>query len=339
MENKPVTIREVAKKAGVSVSTVSRAFNNYSDISDATREAIIKVADEIGYKQVPITKSEGPKRNFRLGMLIEDYETQSAFNPMVFETLMAFKNTAARMNYEMVLLSTTSDNQKSDQLSNLFIEKQLDGIFIMGLRLNDEYYKQLKSINYPCILFDLYIENPLVSCIGTDNVKGAFMAVEHLIKLGHKKIAFINGHKEAFVSYERMDGYYLAMQRYNLPIDNELIKYGDYSDQSAEKAAEELVKSQKGFTAIFCASDLMAIGAINMLGNLGYEVPNDVSVVGFDDMYIAQYITPKLTTIRQNRLKIGETAANVLVSLIEGKAISRVLIQPELIVRESTKEI
>lgn len=339
MEEKFATIKDVAKKAGVSVSTVSRALNNYSDISESTRETILRVAEDLGYKPNVIARSLSSNRHFRLGMLVEDYESAGLLNPLTFEIIMGFKNAAARQDYEVILLSTTSDMQKSQDLSRLYADKQIDGAFIMGLKMTDEYYKQLSSIKFPCVLQDINIQNPMACCVGVDNVKGAFLAVDHLIKYGHRKIGFINGHKDAFVSYERLDGYYLALSRNGIQIDRNLIINGDFSDKIAEASVGELIEKNEDMTAVFCSSDLMAMGAINGLNNLGFSVPDDISVVGFDDVYMAEYMTPKLTTIHQNRGKIGETAANILINMVAGQAMGRVLIEPELVIRESTKNI
>lgn len=339
IEQKSITIRDVAKKAGVSVGTVSRAFNNYSDISEKTRNAILAISEELGYKPNMGGKSSAVNRNYRIGMLIEDYDNGGILNPIVFETLMAFKNTATRQGYETIILSTTTDMQKSQNLTKLFNEKNLDGAFIMGIKLSDDYYHQLSNIEYPCVVFDINVKNSKTSCVGVDNTKGAFMAVEHLIKLGHKKIAFINGHMDAFVSYERLDGYYLALNRYGITIDEDLIIHSDFTSKGGEIAAEKLLSLGKDFTAVFCASDLMAVGAIQTFDSLGISIPDKVSVIGFDDINIGQYISPKLTTIRQDREKIGESAANVLVNLINGQSFDRIVIMPELIIRESTREL
>ncbi|HBM81185.1 MAG TPA: LacI family transcriptional regulator [Clostridiaceae bacterium] len=339
MENKAVTIRDVAKKAGVSVGTVSRAFNNYSDISQNTRANILAIAEQIGYKPNISSKDLNSGKSFRLAVLIEDYDNQGMLNPIVFETLMSFKNTATKHGYETILLSTTTDMQKSQDLHKLFKEKNLDGAFIMGIKMSDEYYKQLINIEYPCVLFDINIRNPKTCCVGVDNTKGAFLAVEHLIKLGHRKIAFINGHKEAFVSYERLDGYYLALNRYGINIDEKLIIHSDFSGKGGRLSVEKLIDSGKDFTAIFCASDLMATGAMEALEESGYSIPDDISVVGFDDITLARYTNPKLTTIRQDRERIGESAANALINLINGQCFERILVSPELIIRESTKKI
>lgn len=339
MEHKTITIRDVAKKAGVSISTVSRAFNNYSDINSETRDRILKVSEELGYVPNIVARSLVSSKNYRLGLLIEDYDTAGLANQMTFEVVMSFKNAATRQGFETVLLTTTSDMQKSERLDKLFSDKHLDGAFIMGLKMTDEYYHELNEIKLPCVLMDVNIKNSMVSCIGIDNIKGAFLATEYLIKNGHKKIAFINGSREAFVSYERLDGYQLALNRYNMPIQNSLMQHGDFTDKGAESAVEKLFSEHNDITAIFCASDIMAIGAINKLNGLGLSVPGDVSVIGFDDIFAASLMTPKVTTIKQDRNKIGETAVNLLLNSINGQKIDRVLIEPELIIRESVKEL
>lgn len=339
MEHKPITIRDVAKKAGVSISTVSRAFNNYSDINSKTRENILKVSEELGYVPNIAARSLVSSKNYRLGILIEDYDLVGLANQMTFEVVMSFKNAATRQGFETVLLTTTSDMQKSQRLDKLFYEKHLDGAFVMGLKMTDEYYKELKEIGMPCVLLDINIKSPMVSCIGIDNVRGAFLATEYLIKNGHRNIAFINGSREAFVSYERLDGYHLALNKYNIPMQNLLVEYGDFTDKGAERAVEKLFDKSNDITAIFCASDLMAIGAINKLNELGLSVPEDVSIVGFDDIFAASFMSPKVTTIKQDRNKIGENAMNILLSSINRQKTDRLLIEPELVIRETVKKI
>lgn len=333
MEVKNITIKEVAKKAGVSISTVSRAFNNYSDISETTRKHILGVAEELGYHPNIVAKSLSGNKNYRIALLVED------FNPndyLSFEVLMAFKSVVSDNGYETILLATTSDMQKGQSLGKLFQEKQVDGALILGLKMTDEYYHQLKEIRVPCVLFDIQVNNPNIGCVGVDNIKGSIMAVEHLIKLGHKKIAFINGHEEASVSYERLDGYYAALNRHKVKIENELIVNGEFTYEGGKKAALELIDKDCGITAIYCASDLMACGAIEALESKGYQVPEDISIVGFDDIDICNFVTPKLTTIRQDKEKIGRAAANLMLSMMNGNYLGRVVIEPELIVRESS---
>lgn len=339
MDHKPVTIRDVAQKAGVSISTVSRAFNNYSDINSETREKILRISEELGYVPNIAARSLVSNKSYRLGLLIEDYDLVGLVSQMTFEIVMSFKNEATRQGFETVLLTTTSDMQKTERLDKLFRDKHLDGAFIMGLKMTDEYYNELKEIKLPCVLMDIYMKSPMISCIGIDNIRGAFLATEYLIKNGHKRIAFINGSKESFVSYERLDGYHLALNRYGIPVQDSLVEYGQFTDKGAERAVEKLFDESNDITAIFCASDIMAVGAINKLNELGLSIPEDVSVVGFDDIFAASFMYPKVTTIKQDRKRIGESAVDLLINSINNRKMDRLSIEPELVIRESVKQI
>jgi LacI family transcriptional regulator len=337
MRKKSVTIKDVAKEAGLSVSAVSKAFNEYSDIREITRKHILDVAQRMGYKPNIAAKSLSSGKKCRIGMLIEDYKEGEDYgvDPFTFRLTLDFKNEVSRQGYETVLLSTTSDIQKVQSISSLVEEKQVDGIFIIGLKTTDEFFRQMEDINYPIVLWDIEVNNPKVCCVGVNNTKGAFIAVEYLIKQGHERIGFINGNKDAFVSYERLDGYYLALNRYGIPIDNNLILHSDFTYKGGVQCAQELIQRDKGITAVFCASDLIAIGAINGFQREGYSIPKDISIVGFDDIDFARYINPMLTTIRQDKGLVGRIAANTLINMINGQNTGRIMIEPELIIRES----
>lgn len=336
MDNKNVSIRDVATKAGVSISTVSRAFNKYEDISESTRKKIVKVACELGYRPNIVAKSLSGSKNYRIAILIEDY-VQDDY--ATYEIFMAFRSALAEQNYEAIILSTSTDIQKNQNLSQMLQAKQVDGLFILGLKMTDEYFKQLENFKFPCVLYDISIENDLCGCVGVDNVKGAFKAVEHLIDQGHKKIALINGHENAQVSFERLDGYYLALVKHGLLIDKELIANGDFAYEGGKRSAINLIKKNLGITAIFCASDLMACGAMNGINEIGLRVPEDIAIVGFDDINICDYVTPKLTTVRQARDKIGKLAAMQLIEIINGRTPGRSVIEPTLVIRESSVKI
>ncbi|MBU3158749.1 LacI family transcriptional regulator [Clostridium frigoris] len=336
MEKKSITIKDVAKQAGVSISTVSRAFNNYADISELTRKNILEVAENLGYRPNIVARSLSGAKNYRLGLLVEDYNEGDY---IIYEMFMAFKSVVSDYGYETVILSTTSDMQKGKKLEKLFQEKHLDGALILGLKMTDDYFRQLESMSYPCVLHDILIKNPKVGCVGVDNIKGSILAVEHLLEQGHTKIGFINGHKDALVSYERLDGYYLALSRKGINIEEDLIVSGGFSYEGGKTAVVELIKKHKDITAIYCASDLMALGAIEGLKNMGYDVPKDISIIGFDDINLCNFVTPKLTSIRQDRQKIGKAAANLILSIISQQYLGRIIIEPELIERESSIKI
>lgn len=336
MDNKNVSIRDVAMKAGVSISTVSRAFNKYEDISETTRKKIIKVAAELGYRPNVVAKSLSANKNYRIAILVEDYLPDDY---ATYEIFMAFRSALAEQNYETIILSTSTDIQKNENLSQILQAKQVDGLFILGLKMTDEYYKQLKNFKYPCVLYDISIENSLCGCVGVDNVKGASKAVEHLIEQGHKKIALINGHENAQVSYERLDGYYLALAKNGMLIDKDLTASGDFTYEGGKQAAINLIEKNKEITAIFCASDLMACGAMSGIHEMGLKVPDDIAIVGFDDINICDFVTPKLSTVRQERDKIGKLAAMQLIEIINGRIPGRSVIEPTLVIRESSVKI
>lgn len=207
----------------------------------------------------------------------------------------------------------------------------------MGLKTDDEYLNEIQKSTYPVVLLDIPIKNSNIGYVTTNNLKGAQIATEHLIHLGHRRIGFLNGHKKAYVSQERLNGYILALSKNGISIDNELIVEGDFTEESGYKTADYFL--EKGVTAIFAASDMMAIGLIKRFKDLGVEVPAKVSIVGFDDISIARYITPTLTTIRQNKSEMGKSAFYLLLNLISKQPINHIILEPELVKRESTARL
>lgn len=337
MKEKNITIRDVAKKAGVSVSTVSRAFNDYSDINEKTREKILKIAREIGYSPSVFARAMRANQNNRVGMAIEDYNESASHHSFLYKILMGFKEHVLESGYEMVLLPNMTKQYGSSKLSQIMRENHLDGVFIMGLKLSDEFYKEVQKGEFPCVLFDIPIAIGKTGYVGVDNKKGVALAVEHFIKKRHKKIAFINGHKDAHVSFERLDGYYLSLVKNDLTVDKSLIYYGDFTEESGRRGVKELFKAHKDITAIFAASDLMAMGAIKELKEMKINVPEDVEVIGFDDIELSSHITPPLSTVRQDTFRLGKSAATLLINIISGQSINQAIIEPQLILRGSTK--
>lgn len=335
-KNIQFTIKDVAKKAGVSVSTVSKVFNNYNDIGEKTKAKVLKAAEELNYIPDVVARSLVKNESKRVGILIEDYKEDSSSRLFAFDIMMGFKRYAADHHYEVVLLSTTTEKQKRVPLSKIIASKHIDGVFILGLKLSDPYFSEVKQEDFPCVLFDIPIKRKRAGSIGIDNLKGALLATEHLLELGHQKIALINGHGDAYVSKERLNGYLLALTRHDIPVDKDMIVESDFTENGGKKAMEDILQNHASVTAVFVASDLMAIGAVKYLQSIGKKVPEDISIVGFDDIESASHISPALTTIRQNRYELGRSAAVLLLNLISGQNLSNIMLEPELIVREST---
>ncbi|RKD32740.1 LacI family DNA-binding transcriptional regulator [Thermohalobacter berrensis] len=335
-KNRNVTIKDVAKKAGVSVSTVSRAFNGYSDINKETRERIFKIAEEIGYVPSILARGMRAEKANRIGIAIEDYDENEPTYSFTYRILVGFMEYASERGYEVVFLPNLSKYQES-RLVQILKDYHLDGVFLVGLKLSDEFYKQALRGEFPCVLFDIPIKRGKIGFVGTDSIKGASLAIEHFVKNGHKKIAFINGHENAYVSLQRLDGYYLSLMKNDITIDKTLIYFGDFTEESGKEGVRELFNRHRDISAIFAASDLMAIGAIKELKKMGKRIPDDVEIIGFDDLDLSAYITPKLSTIRQNSYKIGVSAATLLINLINGQNINQIILEPELVLRQSTK--
>ncbi|WP_427340303.1 LacI family DNA-binding transcriptional regulator [Caloranaerobacter sp. DY30410] len=331
-----VTIKDVAKKAGVSISTVSRAFNDYSDIKPETRKKILKIADEIGYSPSLLARGIRTSNSRRIAIGIEDYDVEKPNYSFLYKIIMGFKEYASKQGYEVVFLPNLTKNNKN-KLPKIVKDNHLDGIFLMGLKLSDEFYKQVLKGDIPCVLFDIPINKGKVGFVGTDNIKGTSLAMGYFIRNGHRKIAFINGHENAYVSLQRLDGYYLSLMKNEIPIDKTLIYFGDFTEKSGREGIRKLFNEHDDITAVFAASDLMAIGAISELKEMGKKIPEEVEVIGFDDIELSSYISPKLSTIRQDTYKLGASAATLLINIINGQQINQIVIEPELVLRESTR--
>jgi LacI family transcriptional regulator len=207
----------------------------------------------------------------------------------------------------------------------------------MGLRLDDPWLPSLKSSSFPIAVLDMALMGRNTHSIGIDNVAGAYDAVRHLADLGHSRIGFINGYSEAMVSHERLQGYKAALLDRGLEYDPSLVALGDFTSEGAERALRELMQCADGVTAVFCASDLMATGAMKAASDMGLAIPRDLSIVGFDDIDLASVTNPPLTTVSQPRYELGETAGRVLVDACSGlKPPSRVLLKATLVVRGTT---
>ncbi|MCL1995307.1 MAG: LacI family transcriptional regulator [Defluviitaleaceae bacterium] len=323
------TVRTMAKELELSAATVSKALSGKAEISEQTREKVISYAKEVGYFKN--TSLRG-----RLGVLVanpSDIEDSS----ILFHMLMGFQKYAEKLQNESVIINVNLDDMIKQTLDELIIKSHLDGLFVAGLKTTDPYYKQLETTVNPLVVMDILCHNPMVGTVGTDSIAGGNMAIGHLQSLGHRRIGFINGYKEAYISQERFAGYVAALDHYNMPFSPELCYSGDFSRESGCKAAEYFL--DKKITAIYAASDIMALGALQHFASVGLSLPQDMSLVGFDGQPICLGSTPPLTTIAQNPTALGEAACTLLRLLPEASPIKHVRMEPTLVVRSSTCKI
>ncbi|WP_123041980.1 LacI family DNA-binding transcriptional regulator [Cohnella candidum] len=335
-----VTIKDIAKKAGVSITTVSRALNGYDDVNETTRRKVTELAQQMGYSPNMAARSLIMKKTKTLGLLLSGITRNSAKDNIAFEVLCGMNDRAGELNYDLVLFSTTPQKQKVKSYKALCHERGVDGVIIMGIRLDDPYLNEIITSDIACVLIDIPLKGPQVGFATSDNVGGAYRATRHLLENGHRNIGFINGHSQAHVSIQRLDGFKQALAEAGLSLDDSLLLDGSFSEEGGKEAAYQLLSKRPDVTAIFCASDLMALGAMQAVRGLGLRIPEDISIIGFDNINVTEYSTPALTTVHQNKYELGYHSAQMLIDLLEGRNVQTQLTLPtELVRRGSVADI
>lgn len=327
------TIKDIANRLGISISTVSKGLNGASDISDDLRQLVLDTAVEMGYS----TKRSKKEEFRKLCVFVEnmEYETLDSFG---YDIVLGFKQNAFRHKWDVTIVPITPKFQEQEKYDTYLLKNGYCGAFLIGLALQDEWMAQLQTTTMPSVLFDNYIDgNPNVCYIGTDSYEGIHMAVEHLCNLGHKKIGFINGSLYSLVSDQRQEAFENSMKEFGLPVNDKLMARGYFVADSAKYHVPGFLA--EGATAIVCGNDLLAQGVIEYCSANGYKVPEDVSVIGFDNIPIAATTEPPLTTISQQRNELGKCAYVILNSLILHISISKTLLRPQLVERESTTRV
>ncbi|MCR4635263.1 MULTISPECIES: LacI family DNA-binding transcriptional regulator [Butyrivibrio] len=324
------TIKDIANKLGISVSTVSKGLNGAKDISASLRQEVLETAVEMGYTGRK-TKRQSQKR---LCIFIEnmDYESTGTFG---YDIVLGFRQAAYKEQFEVVIQPVSHEFQVSEKYDTYMLGNGFSGAFLLGFSLEDPWMEQIKSTAFSTVLLDNFIEkNPNVGYIGTDSEEGIAIAIEHLTKLGHEKIAFLDGSRGSMVSDLRMIAYLDSMSSHRLPVDPNLAVYGYFVADAAHYHVPTFL--DLGATAILCGNDLIASGVIEECKRSGYKVPEDISVIGFDDLPLAQHLDPPLTTVKQDRIEIGKCGFYILRAMNEHISLSKNLLRPSLSVRSST---
>lgn len=331
-----ITIKDIAKVAKVSVTTVSRALNNFDDVNVDTKIRIHQIAKELGY--VPNKAAQNlvkPKSN-TLAIILSGLEKEGGKDNIVYQLLAGMYQFAETVNYEVALFTTSSAHQKEKSYVQFCREHHIAGAVLNGIRLDDPYLNELVKSELPCVLIDIHNGSSHLSAVSISNSTAAEEAVNHLIASGHRQIAIMNGRKSAQVSIERLKGCISALNKARIPINEDYIVSGRFLEDEAYKAFISLYKRHPEITAIFCASDMMAIGVYKAAKSLGLKIPKDLSVVGFDNIPIAEHVSPPLTTVSQDFYLMGYEAAKQLLALIENQSENKYIVLPhKLLVRES----
>ncbi|MBD9595364.1 LacI family DNA-binding transcriptional regulator [Ensifer sp. ENS05] len=305
-------IKDIAERAGVSVATVSRALSGSSLVTDETRQRINALARELNYRPNVSARNLRTRRSMSVLLVVRDVG-----NPFYLEILKGVEATAREAGYAVLMGNTENDPDREVEYFNMLRDGHADGMILMTGKLPPPEPGESADLSHlPVVIALEMIEGSGFPHVQIDNVAAAEAAVDHLIALGHRRIAHIAGPLPEVMALRRRDGYRAAMKAAGLAVPEGYEVRGDYLLESGEACASDLFALPEPPTAIFAANDEMAYGAIHALRRLGREVPGDVSVVGFDDLYLSKAFYPPLTTVSQPRADIGRTAMSQLLNVL-----------------------
>ncbi len=338
MARKKVTSNDVAKRAGVSRTTVSFVLNKVpgTRISAETQRKVIDAAEDLGYSPHAAARSLVTRKSHTVGLVLcqsPDTLFEDAFLP---EVLRGINQPTQERGYR-ILVESVEDISRPGAYIDLVLEHRIDGLILSGPRSDDRELQRLRDEDFPVILLG-QLPGSGISSVDVDNVVGARHAVEHLLSLGHRRIAFISNAPPWYTSSaHRLQGYREALSAHQVPFDDALVRYGHYTDESGYEAMCALLEVADRPTAAFVASDLVAFGALAAARDRGLSVPEDIAIVGFDDIRMARYVAPHLTTVHLPAYELGHTAARLLADWMdEGTPPPlQTLLPTELIVRQS----
>ncbi len=333
-----VGIREIAARAGVSIATVSHALRNPGRVSDGTRKKVLAAAEAVGYTPNNLAVSLRTARSGNIVAIIPD--VADSYNSGIIK---AIEKVAHSRGYSVLLGDTQGSPEREREFAAMTRSRQADGIILMSHRIPfDVDPKRVAPGELPPMVSGSeFTGSDAFPSVSIDDVQAAIDATNHLIRYGHRHIAVITGDMQSTSSKDRLAGFRRAMEQAALAIDDNLVVYGEYTLQCGESATERLLLQKTRPTAVFCFSDEIALGCMYALRQHGFHVPDDMSVIGFDDIPFARYFTPSLTTVAQPVEEIGATCATVLIDLIDGKQpeTMRQFLPHRLVVRKSTRAL
>jgi len=335
--DKKITIKDIARKANVSHTTVSRALNNKSRIKSDTKEKILSIAKQLNYHPDFIARSLVMRRTKTLGLVIT-----TIANPFYTELSQGIETTAIGLGYNIILCSTNYDLSAEKKYIDMLESKGVDGIIFTSAHMGDPNIIGLAEEGFPIILVNRRTYHPIVrdkvDYVGVDNLRGGFLAVEHLIKLGHERIGVIGGSSESSVGFERLEGGKKALAAYGLEGVGDYFLEGNFLRGSGYQGGKRFLEMERRPTAIFATNDYMALGAYQAIMEGGMKVPEEIALIGFNDIEFTSMKGIELTTIGQKKYEMGALAVKTLVDRIEGRKSGppeEIILEPELIIRKT----
>jgi LacI family transcriptional regulator len=340
MRGERVTIRELARLSGVSVGTVSRALNGYTDVNEETRERIVQLARSLEYTPSSAARMLVTQRSHVIGVFLETGEGHPDLqHPFFHEVIVGLKHRLGAQGFDLLLFASElpGNGWSTHSYEARCRHHNVDGAVLMGVDPEDPETRRLVRSTLPCVGVDVELSGPSTGYVISDNRSGITAAVDHLRDLGHRRIAHITGLMDTRPGTERLRAYRDALRAAELPFRDEYVAYGDFYSDSGREAMARLLALDEPPTAVVAASDLMVLGAMRAASEAGLSVPDDVSIVGFDDITVAAHVSPSITTVRQDKAGLGAAAGDALAACIAGADAPAIVTLPvELVVREST---
>ena len=331
----PATIRDVARRAGVSTATVSRVLAGIGNPKAATADAVMAAVEALDYRPSAVARSLRMRRTGTIGLIVTDIQ-----NPFFPELVQAADDAARRVGYSILLGSAAYDERRAVHYLDLMADRRVDGMIVASSQVSDESWRWLAAAPVPVVVVNAEPANVPITVIASDNRGGMRTAAEHLISLGHRRMAYIRGDAGITADLPRLEGFRAACRDAGIPDSDVIELRGDALFEGGERAVRELLASGSRVTAIACHNDITAIGALRALRAAGVRVPQQVSVIGCDDIAAASWVVPALTTVAQQKAQMGRMAVERLLAMLDagngGIAPETIRVPMVLEVREST---
>ena len=327
-----VTIKDVSQKAGVSTATVSRVFNNTGLVDEETRQRVLDASKELRYMPNAVGRSLSTRRTDSIGLLLPDI-----YGEFFSEVIRGADQTAQQNRYHL-LVSSSHNHRNEIEAALRVMSGRVDGLILMSPQIDAQTLISNLPVNLPVVLLNCFVDGVSFDSLNIDNLGGAYQMTQHLIQHGHERIAVITGHDDNLDADERIRGYRQALQENHLPIAEDWEISGSFSEESGYTAVQKVLALMPRPTAIFALNDSMAIGALGALREYGVAIPQEMALAGFDDIPIARFLSPTLTSVRVSIHELGALATQKLVHAIHEKnnhAKQQVVIPTSLALRES----
>jgi DNA-binding LacI/PurR family transcriptional regulator len=334
---KPPTIKDIARKLNISISTVSRALRNASDVNPDTKKAVMALADELQYQPNQLALSLRKQQTHTIGVIVPNLD-------YVLATMVkGIDEVALEAGYTVMVCQSNESFGREIVNTRRLLDSLVDG-FIISVSSETkifDHFKKIQEKEIPMVIFDRLIPNLEAPSVCLDNAEGGFIATEHLLEQGYKRIAILAGPKNLGISNSRLEGYLAALKKYKIKPDNDLIIHCDFNQDYAFFATEELLSMKKRPDAIFTISDRMAIGAMLAIKKRGLKMPQDIGLVGFNNEPVASLVTPGLSSVEQPSFELGKAAAKLFIETMHNyenmNGVAQVL-KPKLFIRESSQK-